>query len=141
MEKIQFIEEEYENIIFVFFKPFNESYYSYAINGLEKFHLIERENIIGFIKCQDFATHERVLWLSNRFFSFLYNFKEKKLIELEVNSSMESIEKIIYEKFNFELRKKIITEENDNFKNSLYHNKLDTLIAKFNKIFKKEDRK
>jgi hypothetical protein len=73
-------EEEFENINFIFFRSYNEKYYSYAINGMDSFHLIPRELIESIIKTKSMKNLERVQWLSCRFFPFVYDCKEDTLI-------------------------------------------------------------
>jgi hypothetical protein len=135
-QKQEISKEEYENISFAFFTIFNENYYKYSINGLDTFHLIKRENILPFIKCQEAIMYDRINWLTHRFFPFVYDFKNKQLIELEVNSRDEDVEKEIRIKFNIELNSKKKEEKEDSLYRKTYKN-LESKIEKFKELFVK----
>lgn len=124
--------EDFENIKFVFFQSYNEKYYRYSINNLDNFHLIKREEITSFIGKLNYSELNTILWLTNRFFPFVYDNENKKLIELELFSNEQDVEQQIKNQVNQELKNSSLKEkENYTYdKNNLFskikdlHNKI-----------------
>lgn len=117
-----------DTISFIFFKPFNEKYYSYSINTLDSSHLIERIELNNFLcKYAPPIILRRAEYFFNRFFSFLYI---KELEEIQVMES-EEVSDYIEEIVKGKVKEKI--KEDD--KLPLYESLLDRTKKLFKSLF------
>jgi hypothetical protein len=110
--------QDLESIQFIFCKVYNEKYYQYSINNTDTFHLITRDDLIQFFGQIDKVIVTQVLYLSSRFFPFLYDNTLHQLIELEIISDIEEVSSIYRKQANTELYKK---PTNNKIHNEAYH--------------------
>jgi hypothetical protein len=103
-------------IHFIIFKPFSEYYYSYSINDISNFHLIERDKL--FIFTEKYLAKEvtrKAEKLCKRFFSFIYISETKDIEVLETEEITDSLNTIIRDK----LIDKSLSKETPSLYNSL----------------------
>lgn len=72
-----------DGINYILFKPFSEKYYQYNINSLdENGHLLERLALSKFFVNQHINLVPDVIYLSERFKSFIFLVEKKQVIEV-----------------------------------------------------------
>lgn len=116
------------DIHFIIFKPFSEYYYSYSINDISNFHLIERDNLPIFVeKYLAKEVTRKAEKLYKRFFSFIYISEMKDIEVLEAEEITDSLNTIIKNK----LIDKSLSKETPSLFNSL-KNSTSSLYRKLN---------
>lgn len=120
-----------QDITYIFFQPFSEYYYSYSINNVDNYHIVERSDIPSLLqKVMPSFLHRKAESYYTRFFSFIY-VKELNTIEVLEKEEIEShIGDILKEKL---IDKSLEKETSDTFSNlkdlasSLYSNTIKKL--------------
>ncbi len=85
-------------IQYIIFRPFDEFYYVYSINSLDSEHLIEKNDIYNMMRHFNKETLSQIMFLTRRFFPFIYVVETKELLELEESLDESEISKYIREK-------------------------------------------
>jgi len=102
-----------KTIQFIIFTPFDEFYYSYAINNLDSQHLIDKNEITFFMEKIDKKVLAKISFLSKRFLPFMYVVANEELLELEESLDEEALSLLLKPRFDLD-------EVEENSKISLY---------------------
>ena len=76
-----------DSVSIIVFKPYNQNYYSYTINGLENKHLLDRGHIYSFLKQFSESITSKLFYLTDRFLPFIYVKESNEIIELDEASN------------------------------------------------------
>lgn len=98
------------SVKFLFAKPYSEGFYEYAVDNLNDLMIIDKDSLkqtLLKLKCMNFT---KVNYLMDRNFPFLYDIKNKKIMEFEANELNENeVHKMILDEISLNSKPKEIS--------------------------------